>query len=136
MNRTLCVTAAAGAAVLATALLATPASATTRVVSVTAMQYTVHSGVSVTGTGFRPNSRVLLVECPAIDNLILGPRCVETNQVRVQVNGHGNFKAVIAAERCGGVKTPHGERCYVGVPDPHAIDSIYLSAAAKIFVHH
>ena len=98
----------------------------------------VNTTTHLTGTGFRPNTTLKVMECSRTNWIVPQQPCATKNVVTVTTNSAGAFRASMTALVCPKVMQParrgFQETCYVGVPHPRGIDTIVLVGAAKIVV--
>jgi hypothetical protein len=98
----------------------------------------VNTTTRLTGTGFRPNATLTVMECSRTGWIVPQEPCATKNAVTVTTSSVGTFHASMTALVCPKVMQPAGsgfqETCYVGVPHPRGIDTIVLVGAAKIIV--
>ena len=97
----------------------------------------VNTNTKLAGTGFTPNTTLVLRECSRTSWLLPKQPCATTNKVTVTTSASGGFKATMKAVVCPKIKTTDArgfmETCFVGVPRVSK-GSVTLIGAAKIIV--
>jgi hypothetical protein len=97
----------------------------------------VNTTTKLTGTGFMPNTTLMLEECSRTSWMVPQQPCATSNKVTVTSNSSGGFQTTMKAVVCPKIKTARTrgfmETCYIGVPHTGK-DIIVLIGAAKIIV--
>lgn len=97
----------------------------------------VNTTTHLTGTGFPANATLHVAECSVKNWIVPQQPCATGNQVTVDTDSSGTFKASLTAEVCpkptGSARRGFMETCYVGVLHPQ-LDRVLLVGAAKIIV--
>ncbi|HEY2668444.1 MAG TPA: neocarzinostatin apoprotein domain-containing protein [Actinomycetota bacterium] len=87
--------------------------------------------ITLTGTGFAPNSTYTVKECSKTSWIAPQDPCVNSNNIQVATDTSGSFTASFVVEACSPALTG---TCYIGVPEPQGVDVIVLAGAARITV--
>jgi hypothetical protein len=98
----------------------------------------VNTTTKLTGTGFTPDTTLVVEECSRTNWPVTQQPCASTNRVPVTTDANGDFKASMTAVVCPKVKAPgtrgFKETCHIGVPRSSGKDTVTLLGAAKIIV--
>jgi len=128
----------AGAVGAAGAVAAAPARHHSPKITVSPRSQMVNDTVTLTGTGFKPHTKLVIWECSKKFWIVPQQVCNHRNAAKVRTNAHGGFtvkkfKVLVCPEP----KQPtdgFSRRCWVGLPKPEGVDTVALLAAARITV--
>jgi hypothetical protein len=136
----------AGSVATASVVLATAAGASVTALSAATAPHIVanpsnlmvNTATHLSGTGFRPDAKLQVMECSQTSWIAPQQPCATGNPVIVRTGPKGAFKASLTAEVCPQVTPPtrrgFREVCYVGVAHRVGTDFFQLVGAVKIIV--